>query len=350
MVLLAAIEGGNVQVSRAGKWFFTALGSLAVLLAVGITSTIGWSPFLGPKARALTNRTFERTQQRLERGRYIVAGLSGCIYCHSPHDWTAPGTPIMAGKEASGAVLPYAGLPGRIVAPNLTPDQETGAGTWTDDQLARAIREGVGHNGRALFPIMPYQHYRNMSDEDMASVVVYLRSLPAVHNQLPATEIIFPVKYLIRSAPEPIAAPVADVASLDQFKYGTYLVDQAGCVDCHTAQVRGQNVSGMDFAGGFPFTGPWGTVASANITPDPSGISYYDEALFLNVMRTGLVRGRKLSPIMPVMVYKNLTDDDLKAIFAFLRTTKPVKHRVDNSEAPTECKLCKQKHGSGSEN
>ena len=86
-----------------------------------LTSTIGWSPFLGPKARALTNRTFERTQQRLERDRYIVSGLSGCVYCHSPHDWTAPGMPIMAGKEASGGVLPYAGLPGRIVAPNLTP-------------------------------------------------------------------------------------------------------------------------------------------------------------------------------------------------------------------------------------
>ena len=88
----------------------------------------------------------------------------------------------------------------------------------------------------------------------------------------------------------------------------------------------------MDFAGGFPFTGPWGTVASANITPDSSGIPYYDESLFLNVMRTGQVGARELSPIMPVMVYKNLTDDDLKAIFAFLRTTKPVKHRVDNSE------------------
>ena len=87
---------------RVGNWFFTALASLAVLLAIGITSTIGWSPFLGPKARALTNRTFERTQQRLERGRYIVTGLSGCVYCHSPHDWTVPGTPIMAGKEASG--------------------------------------------------------------------------------------------------------------------------------------------------------------------------------------------------------------------------------------------------------
>jgi hypothetical protein len=69
----------------------------------------------------------------------------------------------------------------------------------------------------------------------------------------------------------------------------------------------------------------------------------------LNVIRTGQVRARKLSPIMPVMVYKNLTDDDLKAIFTFLRTTKPVKHRVDNSETPTECKLSKQKRGSGSE-
>jgi hypothetical protein len=342
VVLFAAIEGGNVQVRRFGKWFLIALGSLAVLLAIVTTLTIGWSPFLGPKARALTNRTFERTRQRFERGRYIATGLSGCVYCHSPHDWPAPGTPMVAGKEASGEVLPYAGLPGRIVAPNLTPDQETGAGSWTDDQLARAIREGVGHDGRALFPIMPYQHYRNMSDEDLA--------LPAVHNLLPATEIIFPVKYLIRSAPEPIAAPVADVASSDQLKYGTHLTDQAGCIDCHTPQVRGQNVPGMDFAGGFPFTGPWGTVASANITPDPTGIAYYDETLFLNVIRTGQVRARNLSPIMPVMVYKNLTDDDVKAIFAFLRTTKPVKHRVDNSEAPTECKLCKQKHGSGSEN
>jgi mono/diheme cytochrome c family protein len=348
--ILCTFEGEKVQMRRLGKWFLVALGSLLVLLAIVITLTIGWSPFLGPKARALTNRTFERNPQRLERGRYIATGLSGCVYCHSPHDWTAPGTPMVAGKEASGEVLPYAGLPGRIVAPNLTPDQETGAGRWTDDQLARAIREGVAHDGRALFPIMPYQHYRNMSDEDLASVVVYLRSVPAVHHPLPPTEIIFPVKYLIRSAPQPVTAPVADVGSSEQLNYGTHLADQAGCIDCHTPQVRGQSVPGMDFAGGFPFTGPWGTVTSANITPDPSGIPYYDEALFLNVMRTGQVRARKLSPIMPVMAYKNLSDDDLKAIFAFLRTTKPVKHRVDNSEAPTECKLCQQKHGGGSDN
>src|SRR6202011_6104944 len=130
---------------RFGKWLLIALSSLAVLLAIAVTLTIGWRPFLGPKARPLTNRIFERTPQRLERGRYIATALSGCVYCHTPHDWTAPGTPMVPGKEASGEVLPYADLPGRIVAPNLTPDAETGAGSGTDNQLARAFWKGVGH-------------------------------------------------------------------------------------------------------------------------------------------------------------------------------------------------------------
>jgi hypothetical protein len=106
----------------------------------------------------------------------------------------------------------------------------------------------------------------------------------------------------------------------------------------------------MDFAGGFALEGPWGYVAAANITPDPTGIPYYDEAQFLEVMRTGKVKARALSPVMPIKVYKNLTDDDLKAMFAYLRTIKPAKHRVDNSLPATMCKLCKQKHGAGAEN
>ena len=95
---------------------------------------------------------------------------------------------------------------------------------------------------------------------------------------------------------------------------------------------------------------PKGEASTANITPDPSGISYYDEVLFIEVMRTGYVKARKLSSIMPFNAFKNLTDDDLKAIFAYLRTLKPVKHRVDNTEPPTYCKLCRQKHGGGNQN
>jgi hypothetical protein len=338
-------------VKKLAKWFLIVIAGLVLLLGIAITATVSWRPFIGPKARPLTSRTFERTPQRLERGHYIATAQSGCIYCHSPHEWSAPGTPIVAGMEGSGEVEPYADLPGRIVAPNLTPDTETGAGSWTDDQLARAIREGIGHDGRTLFPMMPYQNFREMSDEDVASVVVYLRSLPAVRHELPRTEIIFPVKYLIRNAPEPVTSPVAGPASTaDAVTRGAHLVKMAGCSDCHTPADKGEPVAGMEFAGGFPFPGPWGDVATANITPDASGISYYDEALFLQTMRTGAVRARELNTIMPVVVYRNLTDDDLKAMFAYLRTVKPVKHRVDNTAPPTLCKLCRQKHGGGDQN
>jgi hypothetical protein len=96
--------------------------------------------------------------------------------------------------------------------------------------------------------------------------------------------------------------------------------------------------------------GPWGEVTSANITPDASGIPYYDEALFLKVMRTGHVGARKLNSIMPWGYFRNMTDDDLKAIFAYLRTLPPVQHRVDNTEAPTVCKLCGGRHGYGEMN
>jgi hypothetical protein len=106
----------------------------------------------------------------------------------------------------------------------------------------------------------------------------------------------------------------------------------------------------MDFAGGNVFSEGPKDAASANLTPDPSGISYYDEALFMAAMRTGYVRGRELSGIMPFNVYKNLNDDDLKAIFAYLQKLKPVKHHVDNSEPPTYCKLCRQTHGAGNQN
>jgi mono/diheme cytochrome c family protein len=336
---------------RLSKWLLSAACALGLLLAVTISFTIGWRPFFGPKARPLTARTFEPTAQRLDRGRYIATALSGCIYCHSPHDWNAPGTPLLPGKEGSGEILPYADLPGRVVAPNLTPDLQTGAGGWSDDQLARAIREGVGHDGHALFPMMPYTHYRQMSDEDLASVIVYLRSIVPVHNELPKTEITFPVKYLIRTAPEPVTSSISDLpATSPAVVRGAYLVSMAGCSDCHTPQKNGRDLPGMVFAGGFPLSGPWGNVVSANITPDASGISYYDEALFLEVFHSGSVKARPLSPAMPIQVYKNLRDDDLRLMFAYLSTIKPVQHRVDNTEQPTLCKICGQKHGDGDRN
>lgn len=304
---------------------------LGVLAGVAITFTIGWTPFLGPRARALTNRHFEATPQRMARGQYLVRGVLVCLGCHSEYDWKAEGGPVLKGKEGGGQIFPGEDLPGRIVAPNITSDAETGAGSWTDDQLARSIREGIGHDGRALFPIMPYEKFRQLSDEDLASVIVYIRSLSAAHNVLPKTEIIFPVNYLIRSVPQPVTEPVVEPKFSSMQSRGEYLTSLALCADCHTPADRGKPLPGRDFSGGQKFVGPWGTIVSANLTPDPSGIPYYDEKLFLQAMRTGQVGARTLSPFMPWSTYRNMSDEDLRAIFAYLRSLKPVYNQVDNT-------------------
>lgn len=326
---------------KLGRILLYSLSALIVVLAIAVTFTIGWRPFVGPRARATTDRTFERTPERLARGKYLVQGLLGCESCHTPADWTQHGAPRVAGMELAGQRFPLPGFPGTLVAPNLTPDTETGSANWSDDQIARAIREGVKHDGTTLFPIMPYSEYRRLSDEDLASVVVYLRSLTPVRNPLPASKINFPVNYLVRSAPQPVTDPVAGPGP-DQLARGKYMVS-LGC-GCHNA------VEKMPYAGGESLVGPWGSVVSANITQDPSGISYYTEATFITTLRTGYVGARKLNSIMPFGNFKDLTDDDLKAIYAYLKTLAPIKHRVDNSLAATYCKVCKQKHGGGEQN
>ncbi len=306
---------------------------LAALACVGITFTIGWRPFLGARSRALTNRHFESTPARVARGEYLARGVLGCRDCHSEHDWRAPGGALVAGREGVGGVFPLEGLPGRIVSANITSDPETGVGKWTDDQLARAIREGISHDGHALFPLMPYTNFRRLPDEDLAAVVVYIRSLPAIHNPLPKTEIAFPVKDLIRGVPEPLTAPVSEPELSPPEKRGEYLVALASCAECHTPAVHGQPDMTKAFAGGQEFKGPWGTATSENITPDKTGISYYNEQLFIEAMRTGSVMGRQLNSIMLWDSYRHMSDEDLKAIFAYLRTVKPVQNRVHRAES-----------------
>ena len=323
---------------------------IITLVVVGITFTIGWRPFIGAKTRALTDRKFEATPQRLTRGKYLVSGVTGCFACHTDADWSKPGAPPVAGREGSGHVWSSEGLPW-LVAANITPDKETGIGNWSDDTLARAIREGIGYDGRALFPMMPYPNYREMSDEDLASIIVYVRSVQAIRNQLPATKMPFPLNFFMQNMPQPVTAAVAAPDQSTPVARGRYLVRMGSCADCHTPQENGQPLPGMDFAGGFILKEPNGAeVASANITPAASGIGYYNEATFVQAMRTGKVGARPLHPEMPWVFYRNMTDDDLKSMFAFLQTLKPIKHQLDNTEPPTYCKLCKQKHGFGHTN
>jgi mono/diheme cytochrome c family protein len=302
------------------------------LLAAAITATVGWRPFLGPKARPLTERRIEPTPARLERGEYLVRNVSGCLFCHSDLDPSVEGLPVKAGLAGAGRALTAEDMPW-LTAPNLTADQETGAGRWTDDMLARAIREGIGHDGRTLFPMMPYQNYAKMSDEDLASVITYIRSLPAVRQQHPRTAIPFPVNRMINSVPQPIEGPVP-------------------APDLSTPEKRGEYLATMRFAGGNSLKYGDARVprASMNLTPAPSGIPYYNEALFVETIRTGRVRERQISDVMPWGHYRGMTDEDLKAIFAFLKTLPPVDHTVDNALPPTRCEKCGLEHGGGEGN
>ena len=181
----------------------------------------------------------------------------------------------------------------RIVAPNITSDSESGLGKWSDGAIARAIREGIAADGSALVPVMPYEHFRHMSDEDLASVVVFICSLSAVQSDLPATRLPSPLTRLIQAVPQPVTERVPEHGTSNLAERGEYLAQMATCSDCHTpVDPKFQPIRGMELAGGKPMLSG---VFSANITPDASGIGYYDETLFIQVMRNGSVRARKLS-------------------------------------------------------
>src|SRR6185312_15256074 len=181
------------KLKKVSAWTVTVLLTGVAIL---ITVTIGWRPVLGAKARPLTDRRFERTPERLARGEYLVKGPAACFDCHSQVDKEldklSPGEAPKFHDLGSGRVMFDDGK-ARLVIPNITPDVETGAGTWTDDQFARAIREGIGHDGRTLFPLMPYDDFRNLSDEDLASIIVYIRSLPPIRHEMAKSKIPFPL-------------------------------------------------------------------------------------------------------------------------------------------------------------
>lgn len=300
--------------------------------------------FLGTRARPLINRTFQSTPARLERGKYLAEGLAACLNCHTEHD---PQTHLpMPSKLGAGFNDPdFPPILTAMVFPNLTADLETGAGTWTDDMLARAIREGIGHDGRPLLPLMPYEGFRFMSDEDLASVVVYLRSLPPIRNPMPKMKARFPVILVVKGVPKPLTTAVAPPAMSDLVQRGEYLTRIGECFACHEGE--DQDHRSRPFAGGNVFDeDPRGPVAAANLTSDPSGISYYDETTFIRTLRTGRVGARELK-IMPWRRWGKVADEDFRAIFAYLRSIPPVKHRVDNTEPPTYCKFCRHKHGGG---
>jgi mono/diheme cytochrome c family protein len=360
-------DGENVnkqfKLRTYGTLFAATVVALLLLRALsGRESNASEIPALFPAkspVSLLDTESITRTPERLARGKYLVEGLLQCPACHSEVDFSKRPFEVLPGKKLGGSVFPNVSLdlqkPNRVVAPNISPDPEYGAGNWSDAVFVRALRQGIGHDGRTLYPLMPYFYFRNLSDEDLASVIVYERSAAPVHIKRPKTYLTEDLKKAFQPLPPVQHVPEPDHS--DRVQYGKYLVVAGHCDSCHTAtDAKGAPFPEMAFAGGAPLIGTWEggkqikTVNALNLTPDPAGISYFDEAMFIGVIRNGGFKTRPLSNIMPWAFFRNLTDDDLKAIFAYLRTLKPVCHHVDNTEPPTYCKQCRTKHGLGSTN
>jgi mono/diheme cytochrome c family protein len=342
---------------KVSKSLLTGIAAFLVCFGVGCQKAPKVTAAASP-ASILEMERIPRTPARLARGQYLVEGLLQCPFCHSDYDFAhRPARPV-EGKKNGGVDFGAMGMPkgNRIVASNISSDPDYGAGKWRDPDFVRALRQGIGHDGRTLFPMMPYQYFRSLSDEDLASVIVYERSLAPVHVEQPKTTLTDNMKKTF--GPLELLAHVAEPDRSDRVAYGKYLVTVGHCEGCHTpTDEQGNQLPGLNFAGGVDMSGPWGPdpkkiipVASLNLTPDPSGISYFDEQMFINGIRSGQVNARPLASIMPWSYFRNLSDDDLKAIFSYLRTLKPVKHRVDNTELARYCKVCRGKHGFGERN
>lgn len=288
-------------------------------------------------------------RESVERGSYLATAVSLCAFCHSEIDWKAEGFPPKSGTVGGGRA-PFSESVPWLNVPNISPDRETGAGSWTDAQFERALRRGIGHDGQVLHPLMPYHEFHGMAKEDASSIVLFLRSIPAVKHPIPPSQI--PEEIRSHLSPLPPAGVVKAPSPGQGPEYGGYLARIALCNDCHTPRdAQGRPIPGMEFAGGLRLKGPWGEVSSLNITPDDSGIDDVPEKTFVAVMKTGhLPGGSRLNAIMPWGYYRNMSDQDIRAILAFLRTLKPVRHVMDNSSAPTPCKKCGGTHGQGNKN
>ncbi|HEX8408850.1 MAG TPA: c-type cytochrome [Thermoanaerobaculia bacterium] len=319
------------------KTFFKVAG--VVLLVIVALAAVGVSYLMlrKPAQQPAVAEKFAPSPERVAHGKYLVNHVSICFDCHSERT-TAYGLPFKPGREGVGGMVWNEQLhfPGVLAASNITPDNETGLGEWTDGEILRAIREGVDREGNALFPIMPYGHFRHMSDDDAKAVVAYLRTLKPQRYVKPAKALNMPLPIIEKFIPQPVGAPVAPPAPADR---GKYLTTIAACSECHTPKDdRGNAIPGQEFAGGFEMHTPQFRVVTANITPHPStfvGRATREEFIgrfrafsrYNSTTAPAAPKGR--NTLMPWIAYSGMTDEDLGAIYDYLKTLPPVDKQVN---------------------
>ncbi len=328
------------------KTFFKfALGFIVVLVLAGAAG-FGYLNLAFPKVSPAENFQVKSTPERLTRGRYLAENVTGCFGCHSDRYLDRYNFPLKTETRGQGGFLfdkKLMGLPGSLSPPNITPYNLK---DWTDGEIVRTLRCGVDKNGKALFPLMPYPNFSKLCQEDLYSIVAYIRSIKPVTNNPPATKLDFPVNFIVRTIPHDAGAYPPPPDRKNALVLGTYLVNAASCAACHTpVDGHGAPLPGMDFAGGMEFHFPDGsTIRPANITPDKkTGIGDWTKDYFIQRFRQGKkmadsgtpVKPGEFNTLMPWPEFGAMTDGDLGAIYDYLRNNvKPVNHNVEKFTPP----------------
>ena len=300
------------------KWLLRGFLALLVLLVVGVA----WWLFAQHHAALPPSRTTAaklQDQQLIARGAYL-ATLGDCAACH-----TAQGGKPYAGGRA--LPTPFGDVP----APNLTPDDATGLGQWSFDAFWRALHEGVGRDGHALYPAFPYTSYTRVSRQDAFALFAYLRSLPPVRSETGSPSLRFP--YDLRASLATWRTLyfrpgefVPDPKQSAEWNRGAYLVQGLGhCNECHVAR---DNLGGLPK--GETLTG--GQIPAQNwYAPDLStrahgGLEGWSADDIVALLKTGQsVKGAAFGPMADVVTQstQHMHDDDLRAIATYLQSLPP---------------------------
>jgi mono/diheme cytochrome c family protein len=260
-------------------------------------------------------------QTLVERGAYLVNAVMVCDLCHTPRGKSG----LIMEKRFSGGSQVWDTPAYTVRGSNITSDRETGIGAWSDAEIKRSLTEGTHRLGRPISPQMPFPFYKILTPRDLDAVVAYLRTVAPVRNEVPPP--VYKAAMHAELVPD-AEKPIAEEALRDPVKRGFYLATIAHCMECHGRRPDGvQDYKNAWGKGGYVFKGPFGSAVVPNITSHPrSGIGAWTDAEIKRSLTQGVSRdGRAFKqPMARQDYFSRMTDADLDALVAWIRTIPPI--------------------------